>query len=224
MQSKAKTVQEYIAQLPADRREAIEAVRAVFKANLDPAIAEGMTYGMIGYFIPHSIYPAGYHCDPKQPLPYAGLAAQKNHFSVYLMTCYPNSGIANWFEEAWAKTGKKLDMGKCCVRFKKLDDLALDVIGEAIRKVSAAAYIKSYEEMLGLLANRQPGKAKAAKSAGAGSAEPRAKTPPKKPAAAKVKSKAVARATKKSAPKPPAKKVAQKAVKKTVKKAVKKAN
>jgi hypothetical protein len=143
MQSKASTVKEYLASLPDDRRAALEAVRAVILKNLDPAIAEGMSYGMIGYYIPHGIYPPGYHCDPKQPLPFAGLASQKNHMSVYMMSVYGPK--AEEFRAAWAKTGKKLDMGACCVRFKKIEDLALDLIGKVIGEDSAADYIARYE-------------------------------------------------------------------------------
>ena len=147
MQSRAKTVQQYLAELPADRRSAIEAVRAVMLKNLDPLFEEGMQYGMIGYYIPHRVYPPGYHCDPRQPLPFAGLASQKNHMSVYL-GCVYGEEREKPFREAWAKTGKKLDMGKACVRFRKLEDLALDVIGESIRRVSARGFIRQYEAML----------------------------------------------------------------------------
>jgi hypothetical protein len=96
---------------------------------------------MIGYYVPHRVYPAGYHCDPKQPLPFAGLASQKNYMSLYLMCVYGDSEHSRWFRQAWLQTGKKLDMGKACIRFKKLDDLALDCISEAIRRVPAKKYI-----------------------------------------------------------------------------------
>lgn len=145
MQSQAKTVAEYLAELPEDRRRMIEAVRQVMLQNLDKDYEEGMQYGMIGYYVPHRVYPAGYHCDPKQPLPFAGLASQKNHVSVYLMSVY--AGEETWFRQAWAKTGKKLDMGKCCVRFKKLEDVALDVIGAAVRRVPVQKYIEVYESV-----------------------------------------------------------------------------
>jgi hypothetical protein len=145
MQSKAATVGEYLAGLPDDRRRALEAVRRVVLENLDKDYEEGMQYGMIGYYVPHRVYPAGYHCDPAQPLPFAQLASQKNHMALYLMCVYGNSEHASWFREAWARTGKKLDMGKACVRFKKVEDLALDVIGEAIRRVPARKYIKACE-------------------------------------------------------------------------------
>ncbi len=153
MQSKATTVAAYLASLPADRRSALEAVRKVIKKNLDPKFEEGMQYGMIGYYLPHSVYPAGYHCDPKQPLPYAGLASQKNHMSIYLMGLYigeegSENELTRWFHNAWAKTGKKLDMGKSCVRFKKIEDVSLDVLGEAIRRVPAKTYVANYEAVL----------------------------------------------------------------------------
>jgi hypothetical protein len=165
MQSKAATVDEYVKSLPQDRRDAINAVRAVIRKNLDKDIVECMQYGMIGYAIPHSVFPPGYHCDPKQPLPYAGLASQKNHMSMYMMTVYGDSDHWKWFDAAWKKTGKKLDMGKCCIRFKKLDDLALDVIGEAIKRVSAKAYIKVYQDALGDRAVKKVAKAPAKKAA-----------------------------------------------------------
>ena len=142
MQSKVTTVEQYLAELPEDRRKALEAVRQVILKNLDNDYEEGMQYGMIGYYVPHRVYPAGYHCDPKQPLSFAGLASQKNYMSLYLMCVYGDANHSKWFQEAWAKTGKKLDMGKSCVRFKKLEDLPLDVIGEAIKRVPAKKYIE----------------------------------------------------------------------------------
>jgi hypothetical protein len=149
MQSKAKTVKEYLASLPEDRRKAIEAVRQVILKNLDKDFEEGMQYGGIGYYVPHKLYRHGYHCDPKQPLNFAGLGSQKNHISFGLMGCYMNGAEDKWFRAAWAKTGKKLDMGKCCVRFKKIEDVPLEVIGEAIRRVPAKKYIAMYEKALG---------------------------------------------------------------------------
>ena len=104
---------------------------------------------MIGWSVPHARYPAGYHCDPQQPLPFAGLAAQKRHFSLYLCSLYVGEGgDADWFRSAWARSGKKLDMGKCCVRFKTLDDLPLAVIGEAIRRTPAHVYVAHYRSAL----------------------------------------------------------------------------
>ena len=148
MQSKATTVQQYLSELPADRRAVIEAVRATLLQNLDPVFEEGVQYGMIGYYVPHRVYPAGYHCDPKQPLPFICLASQKSHMSLHLCCVYGHEEIDRRFREAWAKTGKKLDMGKACVRFRKLDDLALDVIGETIRRISAVAFIREYESLI----------------------------------------------------------------------------
>jgi hypothetical protein len=148
MQSKATTVSDYLASLPADRRAAIETVRGVILANLDKDYEEGMSYGMIGYYVPHRVFPPGYHVDPKQGLPFAALASQKNYMSVYTMGLYTggDTALVRWFQEAWAKAGKKLDMGKSCIRFKKADDLALDVLGEAIRRMPAKKYIEMYEK------------------------------------------------------------------------------
>ena len=152
MQSKASSVAGYLRSLPDDRRAAIAAVRKVILDNLDAAYEEGMQYGMIGYYVPHRVYPKGYHCDPTQPLPFAALASQKNYMSLYLMSVYcgcvdgsPANRHAEWFREAWAKSGKKLDMGKACIRFKRADDLPLDVIAQAIRRVPAAMYIEFCE-------------------------------------------------------------------------------
>lgn len=143
MQSKAPTVEAYLESLPDDRRSALEAVRKVILKNLDKKYQEGMQYGMIGYYVPHSVYPDGYHCDPKQPLPFAGLASQKNHMSLYIMSNYGDE--EEWFRKEWMKTGKKLDMGKCCVRFKKLDDVPLELVGKAFKRMPAAKYIEYYE-------------------------------------------------------------------------------
>ena len=123
MQSKATTVAAYLAELPEDRRAALTALRDLIRKHIDPGFSEGVGYGMIGWSVPHSRYPAGYHCNPKDPLPFAGLASQKNYMSLYI--CPPSMGEvdaaaeaeADWFRAAWAKTGKKLDMGKCCIRF-----------------------------------------------------------------------------------------------------------
>lgn len=157
MPTKPATVDEYLASLPDDRRELVDAVRAAVNAHLPAGYEEGMQYGMIGWFVPHSLYPAGYHTDPKQPLPYLALASQKNHLSLYLMGLYVGAAVdgsdgadsadVQWLREAWAATGKKLDLGKSCLRFKRLDDLALDVVGEAVARVPVATYIERYEAM-----------------------------------------------------------------------------
>ncbi len=164
MQSKATTVKDYLAELSADRREAIEAVRAVILKNLDKPFEEGMQYGMIGYYVPHRLFPAGYHCDPRQPLPYAHLAAQKNHMALYLMAVYGDPKLAAWFTAAWKKSGKKLDMGKACIRFRKAEDLALDVIGETFRRATCAMYVGRYEALLASQSSRRPKSEAAAKA------------------------------------------------------------
>jgi Domain of unknown function (DU1801) len=148
MRSSASSVEDYIAALTADRQATINAVRAVLRGNLDPEIEEGMQYGMIGYRVPHRVYPAGYHVNPKEPLPFLALASQKQNLALYLMHLYADPGELKWFQSAWAKAGKKLDMGKSCLRFRKLDDLALDVLGEALRRTSAKAYVELYERNL----------------------------------------------------------------------------
>ena len=168
MQSKAVTVEAYLNSLPEYRRAAIGAVRETILKNLDPLYEEGIQYGMIGYYVPHRVYPKGYHCDAKQPLPFAALASQKNYVSLYLMSVYcgcggdsPANQHARWFREAWGKTGKKLDMGKACMRFKRIDDLPLDVIGEAVRRVPASVYIQFCEASLAQTAKPRTGKQKA---------------------------------------------------------------
>lgn len=148
MQSAAPTVAAYLEELPEDRRAAVAKIRAVMRKNLPKGFVEVMNYGMIGYVVPHKHYPAGYHCDPKAPLPFAGLASQKNHLAIYLMTVYQSPDMEKWLREAFVKAGKKLDMGKSCIRFKKLDDVPLEVIGEAVARVSMADYIMQYEDAL----------------------------------------------------------------------------
>ncbi len=172
MQSKAIAVSQYLAELPEDRREAIGAVRDVILKNLPKGYEEGMQYGMIGYYVPHSVYPDGHHCDPKQPLPFAGLASQKHHMAVSLMCTYGDPEHEAWFREAWAKTGKKLDMGKSCVRFKRLDDVPLKVIGQAIKRVPVRKFVERYEATIkstgkraGKTSARKSSPAKAAKKA-----------------------------------------------------------
>ncbi len=155
--SRAKTVAEYLSELPADRRKALQAVRRVILDNLDSGYEEGMQYGMIGYYVPHRLYPAGYHCDPKQPLPFASLASQKNHMALYMMCLYshgdgPGKQLTDRFVQSWNKTGKKLDMGKACIRFKNVEALALDVIGETIKQVPAKEWIRNYELSRGVAA------------------------------------------------------------------------
>ena len=145
MPSSAATIKDYLAALEPERRKAIQALRKVIKANLDPKFQETMQYGMIGYSVPHKHYPAGYHCDPKQPLPFASIASQKNHMAIYLFCIYIEPDGPEQFAKAWKATGKKLDMGKSCIRFKKLEDVPLEVVAETIQGISVDRFIESYE-------------------------------------------------------------------------------
>lgn len=155
MASRAVTVDDYLAELAPEQRAMVAALRGAVLAALDPDYAEVMQYGMIAYVVPHSVHPAGYHCDPKQALPFAAIAAMKHHVSLHLMGLYWGSdGAAEtadmaWFRQAWAASGKKkLDMGKACVRLKKLDDIPLDVVGAAIGRMPAARYLERYLAVL----------------------------------------------------------------------------
>ena len=148
MPSKAKDAKEYLAALPEDRREAIAAIRKVILKNLPKGYEEGMQWGMPSYFVPLSAYPSGYNCQPDQPLPFVGFASQKNHMAFYGFCIYMDEELKNRFVEEWGNTGKKLDMGKSCVRFKKLEDVPLKVIGDAVKRVPMKKYIRQYEEQL----------------------------------------------------------------------------
>jgi len=162
MQSKATTVKEYLAELPAERRNAIATVRRLVSENVDEDIEEGMYYGMICWYVPHRIFPDGYHVNPKIPLTYAALASQKNYMSLYLNTVYGHGGEEEgWFRAEWEKTGKTLDMGKSCIRFKKVDDLALDVIAKAIKHVPTKQYVAFYEATRPASARKKAGAKKA---------------------------------------------------------------
>ncbi|MDJ0976205.1 MAG: DUF1801 domain-containing protein [Planctomycetota bacterium] len=145
MAAKPTTVKQYVDSLPEDRRKAIRAVRATVNKHLPKGYKEGIQYGMIGWFVPHRLFPDGYHCDPKQPVPFAGLANQKNYMSLYLMCIYGDAKHRAWFDKEWAKSGKKKNMGKSCVRFKTLDDLPLELIGEAIARVPVDKFLALYE-------------------------------------------------------------------------------
>lgn len=148
MQSQAATPDQYVSALPPDRQELVSAIRAVINQNLPADVEEGMQYGMIGWYLPHRVYPAGYHCDRKQPVPYAGLASQKQAVSVYLFCVYVDSELSAWFQDEYRKTGKRLDMGKGCVRFKKLADVPLDLLGQVIRKMPADQFLARYEAQI----------------------------------------------------------------------------
>lgn len=146
MQSKAKTVKEYLDSLPEDRKEAMNALRNAISKNIPKGFNEGMGYGMMGWSVPHSLYPAGYHCDPKLPLPFVALASQKNSINFYHMGIYADSKLLKWFVAEFPKhTKRKLDMGKSCIRFNKLDDIPVKLIGELMKKISVKEWIHTYE-------------------------------------------------------------------------------
>jgi Domain of unknown function (DU1801) len=149
MASQATTVEGYLQSLPPERRAALSAVRLVILAHLPAGYEECISYGMIGYVVPHSLYPAGYHCNPKLPLPLANLGSQKNHMALHLCSVYGNPEAEKWFRKAWLASGKKLDMGKACVRFMKLEDVPLDVIGQVFARTPVKKYIATIEKALG---------------------------------------------------------------------------
>jgi Domain of unknown function (DU1801) len=149
MQSKATTVDAYLAELPKDRQKAINQLRKVIKKNLPKGFKETMGYGMLGYVVPHSKYPAGYHCNPKDPLPFMNVASQKNFIAVYHMGVYANPKLLKWFTDAHAKASpKKLDMGKSCMRYKKAEDIPYELIGELASKMTVDDWITMYESNL----------------------------------------------------------------------------
>lgn len=143
MRSEAKTVEEYLEELPGDRREALERVRETILEHLPAGFEEAMNWGMIAYQVPLSDYPDTYN---KQPLMYAALASQKNHMAVYLSGIYIDDRAQRRFEKAYRATGKRYDVGKSCVRFRRLEDLPLEVIGEAIGSMQVADFIETYEK------------------------------------------------------------------------------
>ncbi|MDZ4796211.1 MAG: DUF1801 domain-containing protein [Bacteroidota bacterium] len=146
MQSKAITVDQYLAELPADRQKAIAELRKQIKKNLPKGFKEGIGYGMIGYVVPHEIYPAGYHCTPELPLPFMSIASQKNFIAVYHMGVYADPKLLKWFTDAHAKvSAKKLDMGKSCIRYKKPEDIPYQLIGELSSKITPEEWIDMYE-------------------------------------------------------------------------------
>jgi uncharacterized protein YdhG (YjbR/CyaY superfamily) len=146
MSSTALTPQEYLSNLPDDRKEVMQKLRNSIIENIPQGFEEVMSYGMLGFVIPHSIYPEGYHCDPKLPLPFMNLASQKNFIALYHMGIYADNKLLEWFVAEYPKHCKaKLDMGKSCIRFKKLDDIPYELIGDLAGKVSVTDWIKTYE-------------------------------------------------------------------------------
>ncbi len=148
MQSKATSPEEYIDSLPQDRQDIIRKIRKVILKNLPKGFKETMAYGMIGYVIPHSLYPPGYHVNPALPLGFINLASQKNHIALYHMGLYTGPHL-DWFLKEWPKhSTKKLDMGKSCIRFKKPEDVPLDLIGELCTRMTPQQWINNYESLL----------------------------------------------------------------------------
>ncbi|MBL8329825.1 MAG: DUF1801 domain-containing protein [Rubrivivax sp.] len=146
MQSTATTVPAYVSSLPADRQEAVNALRAAINGALPVGFVEQMSYGMIGWVVPHALYPAGYHCDPKLPLPFMALASQKQNLSLYHMGLYADDKLLSWFTAAHAQaSARKLDMGKSCIRYRKLADVPLALIAELAGKLTVAQWIARYE-------------------------------------------------------------------------------
>ncbi len=146
MQSKAATVDEYFESLPDDRKEPMRKLRNVILKNLPKGFKESMGYGMAGYNVPHSLYPAGYHCNPTDPLPFMGLASQKNFIALYHMGIYSDEKLLKWFTDEYPKhCKKKLDMGKSCIRFKYMDDIPYELIGELASKMTPQDWIACYE-------------------------------------------------------------------------------
>lgn len=149
MQSKATTPEQYLSELPDDRKNAILMLRNVLKENLPNGFEEVISYGMLGYVVPHAIFPKGYHCDPKLPLPFINLASQKNFIALYHMGMYADKNLLDWFVAEYPKHAKtKLDMGKSCIRFKKVDDIPFGLIGELAAKMSVQDWTTMYEKNL----------------------------------------------------------------------------
>lgn len=149
MQYKATSVEDYISQVPEDRKEALTKLRNVINSNIPKGFEEGIGYGMVGYSVPHSLYPSGYHCTPELPLPFMGYASQKNSINLYHMGIYSIKELYDWFVAEYPKYSKrKLDMGKSCIRFKKPEDIPYELIGELASKMTVDEWIAIYEDSL----------------------------------------------------------------------------
>lgn len=146
MKIEANSPKEYIDKLPEDRKKAVSKLRSTIKKNLPKGFKETMSYGMIGYVVPKTIYPKGYHCDPELPLPFMNIASQKNFIALYHSGIYADQNLLKWFQSEYPKHAKaRLDMGKSCIRFKKLDDIPYDLIGKLTGKISCDEWIQIYE-------------------------------------------------------------------------------
>lgn len=149
MQIQADSPQDYLNKIPAERKEVMTKLRQTILDNLPDGFEEAMGYGMIGYVVPHSRYPAGYHCDPKQALPFMSIASQKNFIAFYHMGIYANPEVLSWFQEEYPKHCKsRLDMGKSCIRFKKPDQIPFQLIAELVAKMSVEDWVEIYERGL----------------------------------------------------------------------------
>ncbi|MBB1138141.1 DUF1801 domain-containing protein [Myroides sp. WP-1] len=149
MKAVGSTVEEILSQIPAERAEAFNKLHQTIVDNLPEGFEASISYGGLGYVIPHRLYPAGYHCKPAEPLPFAGLASQKNSINFYHMGIYSDPELLNWFVTEYPKHSKqKLDMGKSCIRFKKLEEIPYDLIGALMQKMSAQQWIDRYESIL----------------------------------------------------------------------------
>lgn len=147
MKTEANTPEEYITNVPDEWKEAIARLRFTILKNLPEGFSESISYGMIGYVVPKSIYPAGYHCTPELPLPFINIAAQKNFIALYHMGIYADKKLLDWFTKEYPKNCKtKLDMGKSCIRFKKTSDIPFDLIARLVQKVSVEKWIQLYEK------------------------------------------------------------------------------
>lgn len=148
MQSNATTPEEYINSLPEDRKAIITKLRKVILKHLPKGFEEQMSYGMLGYVVPHKLYPKGYHVNPKLPLPFINLASQKNHIAFYHSGLYAGLHL-DWFLKEWPKhTTRKLDMGRSCIRFKKPEDVTIDLLGELCTRITTEEWIASYEKVI----------------------------------------------------------------------------
>ena len=149
MQSTAKTVKDYLNELPEERKTAFLRIRGCILNNIPKGFEEQMSYGMLGYVVPHSIYPNGYHCNPKLPLPFMAIASQKNFIALYHMGIYVNPKLLEWFTTEYPKhSNQKLDMGKSCIRFKKFDQIPFDLIAELSGKISVEEWIECFETQI----------------------------------------------------------------------------
>ena len=147
MKIEATSVEDYINQAPEERQAALSQMRQVLRDNLPQGFSEALNYGMPGYVVPHSLYPAGYHCDPKLPLPFVSFANQKNFIALYHMGLYTSEEHMAWFKASWdASQWGKLDMGKSCIRFKKVDKIPWDLLSELATKITPQAWISQYEK------------------------------------------------------------------------------